>query len=110
MIPHPPRLNPIMKPLLSIRNLEVQFSSLFSTETAVRSISFDIQPAETLAVVGESGSGKSVTALSIMGLIRKTGGTILDGSIIFRKEMQNEIDMVSASTGSWNLSVAMRSP
>lgn len=99
MIPHPPRLNPIMKPLLSIRNLEVQFSSLFSTETAVRSISFDIQPSETLAVVGESGSGKSVTALSIMGLIRKTGGTILDGSIIFRKEMQNEIDMVSASTG-----------
>ncbi|HIB44918.1 MAG TPA: ABC transporter ATP-binding protein, partial [Candidatus Lambdaproteobacteria bacterium] len=88
-----------MQPLLSIRNLEVQFSSLFSKETAVRSISFDIQPAETLAVVGESGSGKSVTALSIMGLIRKTGGTILDGSIIFRKEMQHEIDMVSASGG-----------
>ena len=86
-----------MQPLLSIRDLGVQFSSQFSVGTAVRSVSFDIQPGETLAVVGESGSGKTVTALSIMGLVRKAGGTISNGSIIFRQEMQSEIDLVTAS-------------
>ena len=51
--------------LLKVDDLTVTFDEL----TAVDSVSFTIEPGETLGVVGESGSGKSVTALSIMRLI-----------------------------------------
>ena len=51
--------------LLTVNDLTVTFDEL----TAVDSVSFTVEPGETLGVVGESGSGKSVTALSIMRLI-----------------------------------------
>jgi glutathione transport system ATP-binding protein len=51
--------------LLKVDDLTVTFDEL----TAVDSVSFTIEPGETLGVVGESGSGKSVTALSIMRLV-----------------------------------------
>ena len=48
--------------------------TLFTTHhhavPAVRELTFALDPGETLALVGESGSGKSVTALSLLGLIR----------------------------------------
>ncbi len=64
-------------PVLSVRDLEVRFG----THRAVHGLSLDIRPGETLALVGESGSGKSATALSILRLIEREGGTITGGSI-----------------------------
>ena len=56
-------------PLLSVRNLGVEFRSAGGATAAVRGTSFDIEKGKTLALVGESGSGKSVTALSVLQLL-----------------------------------------
>ncbi|MHA7059321.1 ABC transporter ATP-binding protein [Aquimarina sp. M1] len=55
--------------LLSVKNLNVSFSSEENEIQVLHHISFDIHSNEILGVVGESGSGKSVTSLAIMGLL-----------------------------------------
>ena len=57
------------QPLISIRNLSVAFRQGNDQTMAVKDVSFDIRPGQTLALVGESGSGKSVTAHSILRLL-----------------------------------------
>ena len=57
------------EPLLSIRNLGVEFRQAGGRVVAVRGLSLHIHPGETVALVGESGSGKSVTALAALQLL-----------------------------------------
>ena len=52
---------------------------------AVRDVSFEVHPRETLALVGESGCGKSLTALSVMGLLPEGVGRISSGAITGRR-------------------------
>lgn len=66
--------------MLSVRNLNVSFHTRAGIIHAVRNVSFDLHPGETLGFVGESGSGKSVTCSSIMGLIPMPPGRIESGS------------------------------
>ncbi|MGY4568946.1 ATP-binding cassette domain-containing protein [Bradyrhizobium pachyrhizi] len=68
------------KPVLSVRNLVVEFVTRRATLRAINGVSFDIAKGEVLGVVGESGAGKSVTGLAVIGLIdppgRISGGEI----------------------------------
>lgn len=69
--------------LLSIRDLQVEFSTYGGTVQAVRGVNLDVHKGKTLAIVGESGCGKSVTVQSILGLIPSPPGRIVAGSARF---------------------------
>jgi len=69
-------------PLLSVRGLTTEFATARGRVVAAAEVSFDLEAGETLGIVGESGSGKSVTALSLLRLIRPPG-RITGGQILF---------------------------
>ncbi len=62
--------------LLDVRNLSTSFHTADGVVPAVTGVSLHIRPGEVLALVGESGCGKSVTALSIIRLIRIPPGRV----------------------------------
>ena len=70
-------------PLLSIKDLNVEFTVGENTVHAVNGLSLDLHKGETLAIVGESGSGKSVSMLSVLGLIPQPPGKITNGHVIY---------------------------
>lgn len=74
-----------MEPILQVKDLTVTFNAFAGKVQAVRGISFDLNPHETLAIVGESGSGKSVTIKAILGILPKNG-RIESGEILYQGE------------------------
>ncbi|MDX2185122.1 MAG: ABC transporter ATP-binding protein [Gemmatimonadaceae bacterium] len=82
-------------PLLSVRDLRVEFATPEGAARAVDGVSFDLERGETLGIVGESGSGKSVTASALLGLIDPPG-RITAGSICF-----GDRELVGLSERDW---------
>jgi len=72
-------------PVLSVRNLRVEFPLRHGTLTAVDDLSFDIAAGEVLGVVGESGAGKSLTGAAVIGLLEPPG-RIAGGQILLHGE------------------------
>ena len=72
------------EPLLSIRDLAVEFKTDDGIVHAVDGISYDVFPGEILGIVGESGSGKSVSTLALLGLIPQPPGRIASGTAMFK--------------------------
>ena len=67
--------------VLEVNHLKVDYFGASKRIQAVKGISFDIFPGETLGLIGESGCGKTTTAMAILQLLQKpgrvTGGEIL---------------------------------
>ncbi len=59
--------------VLSIRDLNISFTTANGIVRAIRGIRFDLFRGETVAIVGESGSGKSVTMKTLMGILDSNG-------------------------------------
>ena len=70
------------QPLLSAKDIEIQFSLRGNILKAIRKCSLDLYEGETLAIVGESGSGKSVFTKSFLGML-DANGSITGGSIMY---------------------------
>ncbi|TGE14882.1 ABC transporter ATP-binding protein [Hymenobacter elongatus] len=85
------------QPILSVRNLTIDFRSHRGDVRAVQDVSFDLHRGETVAIVGESGSGKSVTSLALMGLIPLPPGRITSGEARFQSEALGEVDLLQLS-------------
>ena len=62
-------------------NLHTYFFTDAGTVKSVDGVSFDVPVGKTVGVVGESGCGKSVTSLSLMQLIQRPQGQIVEGEI-----------------------------
>ncbi|MFK0331876.1 ABC transporter ATP-binding protein [Rhizobium sp. NPDC090275] len=78
------------KPILSVRNMSVQFPTLSGVVNAVKNVSFDVGR-EKVGIIGESGSGKSTTGRAIMRLQPGTARVVAD-------ELRFEdVDLLAAS-------------
>lgn len=91
-------------PILTVRDLSVRyprrrdlFGRVVETHDAVKGVSFDIRPGETLSLVGESGCGKSSLLNALVGLVRHegeitiAGGGIADMQMVFQ-DPQSSLD------------------
>ena len=69
--------------ILDVRHLTIEFRDEIGDSEVVRDVSFRMGEGEILGIIGESGSGKTMTALAVMGLMKRSA-LISDGEILFR--------------------------
>ena len=67
--------------IVEFDNLHTYFFTDIGTVKSVDGVSFDIPKGKTVGVVGESGCGKSVTSLSLMQLVQRPQGQVVEGEI-----------------------------
>lgn len=67
--------------VLDIQNLKSHFFTAKGEVPAVDGVTIQVPPGKIIGIVGESGCGKTMTAMSVMGLLRYPG-KIVDGTIM----------------------------
>ena len=77
-------------PVLSVKDLVVEFPTRHGPLTAINGVSFDLAPGEILGMVGESGAGKSLTGSAIIGLLDPPG-RIASGEIWLQGERIDQL-------------------
>jgi oligopeptide/dipeptide ABC transporter ATP-binding protein len=77
--------------ILEIRNLKTQFFLDRGVVKAVDGVNLKLERKTTLGLVGESGCGKSVTAMSIMRLVKSPPGKIVDGQILLYRNGHDQV-------------------
>jgi peptide/nickel transport system ATP-binding protein len=80
--------------ILSVRDLEIGYSTSRGLVRAVRGVSFDLGDDESLAFIGESGSGKTTLGLSLVRLLPQNA-SIARGEIVFHAASEEALDLTS---------------
>ena len=88
-----------MKPLLSVRDLVVEFGLDQGTIRAVDNVNLDLHAGRVLGIVGESGCGKSVTARAILGILDRPG-RVVAGRIHLDPGTSREQELTSLASNS----------
>jgi peptide/nickel transport system ATP-binding protein len=83
----------VAEPILAVRDLSVEYATAGGTVRAVRGVSFDLYPDESLALVGESGCGKTTLALALLRLLPKLCSTP-SGSVEYRRRDGIVVDLL----------------
>ena len=81
------------KPPLSLQNVHISYKTRRGSVQAVRGVTVDLLPGESLALIGESGSGKTTLGLAIVRLLADTA-KVEPGEIIYRRNGR-EVDVLA---------------
>lgn len=79
------------EPVLSVRDLSIVYQARRGQVQAVRSISFDVERGEAVALIGESGSGKTTVGLGLMHLLPAMA-KVLGGNVKYRRHSNGSAD------------------
>ena len=85
--------------LLEVKNLSTHFETRGGVIKAVDGLDLTLYRNRTMCVVGESGSGKSITAASILQILRKPG-RIVAGEMIYHFKDGRKVDIVQLNPNS----------
>lgn len=102
-------------PVVSLEDVVVTYRHHGRSGTptqALRGVSLEIFPGETLGLVGESGSGKTTIGRVILGLVKPTGGRVLTngtgtGSRMSRRDGRGRVQVVLQDPD-WSLNPSLR--
>jgi oligopeptide/dipeptide ABC transporter ATP-binding protein len=80
--------------ILEIKNLQTHFFLEKGVVKAVNGVDLTLERGTTLGVVGESGCGKSVTAHSVIRIVKSPPGKIVGGQILFHKRQNGQTEVI----------------
>src|SRR5262245_4828563 len=83
-------------PILSVRDLRVEYRTAAGRLVAVDQATFDLHPGESIALIGESGSGKTTMGLGLLRLLPKAAH-IPTGEIQYRRRDGRVVDILGLS-------------